>query len=117
MVIVTVWWQWCWPTPTWPVDANLLALIVMLLAAQWSFRYAIAHPGWRVKVWPILTGLGIVSLATAAAGRAGARDLPRTLLGAALWLTGVSAVTIHWLRHRRRPAPAPQPRPSDPDKL
>jgi len=109
MAVVTAWRQLCWPTPTWRVDANLIALILLLLAAQWSFRYALHRPGWRVKVWPVLTGMGIVSIAVGGARSDGGHDVARAVLGAALWTLGTGAVVIHWARARLK-----RERPRDP---
>jgi len=112
MAVVTAWRQQVWPTPAWPVYANLIALIVLLPAAQWSFRYALHAPGWAVKVWPILAGMGILSIAlvplvTALVPTSGPfhPDLILTAVGAGLWAIGSGAVLIHWVWPRLRPAP------------
>jgi len=101
LVLATMWWEWVWPTPTWPVDVNLVALTLMTFVPQWTYTRALRDPGWRAKLWPTLAALGVLSLAASAAPRAAARDVPRTILGMGLWLLGSTATAIEWYKQRR----------------
>ncbi|KKM67038.1 hypothetical protein LCGC14_1475150 [marine sediment metagenome] len=103
MVVATAWRQYIWPTPTWALDVNLLALIVLLLGAQLAWGDVTRRrAGPRANIWPILAAMGILAVGSAVLMPPGLACTLRQGGGVALWLVGVSGGLIRRLRRKTR---------------
>lgn len=107
MLVASVWWLFVCPTPTWPVEVNLLALAAMVWAAHWAWRQAARPTGGIRLIWAVLAASGIVSLAATAATEIPDRDVARTFVGLLLWLIGLGGALVEWLKQRKS-AKAPE---------